>query len=87
MRAPIGWSVRLREDRRGGVAAMLALALPKLAGFAAVAVDLGHARAVRAELQAAVDLTAIAACPTRPRRSPPPATTSPAMPRPPGTVS
>jgi len=61
MRAPIGWSVRLREDRRGGVAAMLALALPKLAGFAAVAVDLGHARAVRAELQAAVDLAAIAA--------------------------
>jgi Flp pilus assembly protein TadG len=61
MRAPIGWSVRLREDRRGGVAAMLALALPMLAGFAAVAVDLGHARAVRAELQAAVDLAAIAA--------------------------
>ncbi|MCL6608103.1 MAG: hypothetical protein K6T74_08435 [Geminicoccaceae bacterium] len=48
-------------DRRGAVAAMLALTLPVLAGLAAVAVDISHARAVRAELQAAVDLAAIAA--------------------------
>lgn len=33
---------------------MLALAIPVLAGLAAVAVDVGHARATRAELQAAV---------------------------------
>jgi Flp pilus assembly protein TadG len=48
-------------DRRGAVAAMLALTLPVLAGVGAVAVDVGHARAVRSRLQAAVDLAAIAA--------------------------
>lgn len=51
----------LAADRRGAVAAMLALTLAVLVGVAAVAVDVTHARAVRAELRAAADLPAIAA--------------------------
>lgn len=51
----------LAADRRGAVAAMLALTLPVLAGVGAVAIDVTHARAVRAQLQSAADLAAIAA--------------------------
>lgn len=47
-------------SRRGGMAVVLALMLVILMGFAALVIDLGHARLVRGQLQAAADASAMA---------------------------
>lgn len=52
---------RLARDRRGGIAVLAALSAPVLAGFAALAVDVGNAYMVRTELQSTADAAALAA--------------------------
>lgn len=54
-------SIRLAREERGGIAVLAALSAPVLAGFAALAVDAGHAYMVRTELQSAADAAALAA--------------------------
>jgi hypothetical protein len=54
-------STRLAREERGGIAVLAALGAPVLAGFAALAVDAGHAYMVRTELQSAADAAALAA--------------------------
>ncbi|MCX8101752.1 MAG: pilus assembly protein TadG-related protein [Geminicoccaceae bacterium] len=61
--------VRLARDRRGGVAVLAALSAPILAGFAALAVDIGHAYMVRTELQSTADAAALAASAKLPNRT------------------
>lgn len=51
----------LINDQEGAVAVLAALALPALLGFGALAVDLGYARVVETQLQAAADAAALAA--------------------------
>lgn len=51
----------LAREERGGIAVLAALSAPVLAGFAALAVDVGHAYMVRTELQSAADAAALAA--------------------------
>lgn len=48
-----------RHGRSGGVAIILALSLLVLLGFAALTIDLGYARMVQAQLQAAADAAAM----------------------------
>lgn len=52
--------LQARHDRDGNFAFMLVLSLPVLLGMAAVAVDLGYQKVVRAELQATADIAAAA---------------------------
>lgn len=49
------------DDRQGAIAPMFALLLPVLLMFAALAVDVGRAYALRTELEIAVDAAALAA--------------------------
>ena len=51
--------MRPAEARRGSVAVVVALVLLVLAGFAALVVDLGYARLVQAQLQAAADAASL----------------------------
>jgi Flp pilus assembly protein TadG len=53
--------MRRRRRVRGGIAILAALVLPLLAGFAALAVDIGRVVVYRTELQSAMDACALAA--------------------------
>ncbi|MEW5773579.1 MAG: pilus assembly protein TadG-related protein [Thermodesulfobacteriota bacterium] len=53
-------TMQTRRSERGAVSLMAALSLVVLAGVAALAVDLGHLRAKRADLQNAADAAALA---------------------------
>jgi Flp pilus assembly protein TadG len=63
MNSPSHWLRRsaaaLRLDRRGNVAVMFGLAAVPLAGFVGAAIDFSRANSVQAELQAALDSTAL----------------------------
>lgn len=57
-----GWmrtAGRLRRDRRGQLAVIMALLFPAIAGSAGLAIDLAHALAVRTQLEAAAEATAL----------------------------
>ena len=49
------------RDRRGAVAMVAALTLPVIAGFAALAIDIGHIVSLQARLQATADAAGLAA--------------------------
>ena len=51
--------IRLRRQRRGNVAITFAIALIPLIAFVGVAIDYSRANAVKADLQAALDSTAL----------------------------
>lgn len=59
----------LLRDRRGGIAVLTALSAPILAGFAALAIDVGRAYMVRTELQSTADAAALAAAAKLPNGS------------------
>jgi Flp pilus assembly protein TadG len=56
-----GWAGRLRRDRRGAVAPLMALALPAVFGAAALAVDAGFYYVEQQRLQVAADAAAYGA--------------------------
>ncbi len=49
------------RDRRGVAAIIFALTLPVIAGFAALAIDVGYLTLLQARLQAAADAAVLAA--------------------------
>jgi hypothetical protein len=59
----------LARDERGGVLPLVALCLTVLLGFAAIAIDLGQERALRAQLEGTADAAALAAAAQLPDES------------------
>jgi hypothetical protein len=60
---------RLARDERGGVLPLVGLCLTVLLGFAAIAIDLGQERALRAQLEGTADAAALAAAAQLPDES------------------
>lgn len=61
--------LRRKNKQKGAVAVMMALLLPVLIGFTALAIDIGNLMVARAELQTAADAAALAAAPCLWRRA------------------